>query len=329
VADTYTTNLALTKPEIGSSRDTWGSKINADLDVLDQFLGFAGPIGMVVDFAGPQAPAGWLICDGRLLSRTTYSALFAVIGIYWGAGDGSTTFALPPASGRALIGAGTVIDTAGTSTTFTFAQRTGATGRAIAQANLPNYQLTATAVPAHSHGGTTAAGANHTHSMDAQGSHSHSMDSQGSHAHTGATDGQGNHQHNVTAAYVGAGFFINGSSGVSANNQTLQTDIQGLHYHNVSTDTQGGHVHTLGASGLHGHNNAYSGNLSLGINPDGAHTPTVMLGGGGTAISILQPVLVLNKIIFAGAQAAPSLLTLDAQAEAAPALLSAPSRGPH
>jgi microcystin-dependent protein len=45
---------------------------------------------------------GWLVCDGRAVSRETYSALFALIGTTFGSGDGETTFNLPNAQGRVL-----------------------------------------------------------------------------------------------------------------------------------------------------------------------------------------------------------------------------------
>lgn len=53
------------------------------------------PIGAVTQYAGPVAPAGWLICNGAAISRATYAALFAVTGTTYGAGNGTTTFNLP------------------------------------------------------------------------------------------------------------------------------------------------------------------------------------------------------------------------------------------
>ena len=46
------------------------------------------------------APSGYLECNGAAVSRTTYSALFAVISTVWGAGDGSTTFNIPDFRGQ-------------------------------------------------------------------------------------------------------------------------------------------------------------------------------------------------------------------------------------
>ena len=55
------------------------------------------PVGTILMWGGSQAsiPNGWLLCDGSAISRTTYARLFAVLGTFHGAEDGSTTFNLP------------------------------------------------------------------------------------------------------------------------------------------------------------------------------------------------------------------------------------------
>jgi microcystin-dependent protein len=58
------------------------------------------PSGSLVDYAGTSAPDGWLMCDGRAVSRSVYASLFTAIGISYGAGDGSTTFNIPDFRGR-------------------------------------------------------------------------------------------------------------------------------------------------------------------------------------------------------------------------------------
>jgi microcystin-dependent protein len=60
------------------------------------------PPGAVISVAGSTAPAGYLKANGALVSRSTYSELFAAIGTTYGAGDGSTTFALPDIRGEFL-----------------------------------------------------------------------------------------------------------------------------------------------------------------------------------------------------------------------------------
>lgn len=60
--------------------------------------------GEVRWFAMTSAPAGFLKANGALVSRTTYSALFATIGTTFGVGDGSTTFALPDLRGEFIRG---------------------------------------------------------------------------------------------------------------------------------------------------------------------------------------------------------------------------------
>jgi microcystin-dependent protein len=62
------------------------------------------PVGAIQDFAGSSAPAGWYLCYGQAVSRTTYATLFGIIGTTYGSGDGLTTFNLPDCRGRATYG---------------------------------------------------------------------------------------------------------------------------------------------------------------------------------------------------------------------------------
>jgi len=66
--------------------------------------GGGGFVGQVAFCAASTPPQGWLECNGALVSRAAYAALFAVIGTTYGAGDGSTTFKLPDLRGEFIRG---------------------------------------------------------------------------------------------------------------------------------------------------------------------------------------------------------------------------------
>ena len=70
-------------------------------------------VGTVIAYAGNTIPSGYLQCNGAAISRTTYAALYAVIGTTYGVGNGSTTFNLPNLTDRFIEGsntAGTILD---------------------------------------------------------------------------------------------------------------------------------------------------------------------------------------------------------------------------
>lgn len=63
--------------------------------------------GLISAYIGATDPIGWMICNGRIVSRTMYPNLFALIGVDYGMGDGITTFNIPDLRGSFLRGSGT------------------------------------------------------------------------------------------------------------------------------------------------------------------------------------------------------------------------------
>lgn len=64
-----------------------------------------GNVGDIKVISSENIPYGWLLCDGREVSRTEYSALFNIIGTKFGNGDKINTFNVPDLKGRFLQGA--------------------------------------------------------------------------------------------------------------------------------------------------------------------------------------------------------------------------------
>lgn len=114
----------------------------------------AVPVGAVIDYWGATPPEGFLFAAGQEVSRSTYAALFAIIGTSAGAGNGSTTFNLPDYRGR--IGAGREnMATPATTRLNTLSSSTlGAAGGS------QTHTLTTAQMPAHSH---TVTDPGHTH----------------------------------------------------------------------------------------------------------------------------------------------------------------------
>ena len=137
-----------------------GSSSGANYYQAQVQAGLAVATGMVYMFAGQSAaiPVGYLECDGAAVSRSTYSGLFMVIGTLYGAGDGSTTFNLPKANGRAIIGAGTSDE--------------GSVRAVASKGGAEKITITATQMPVHTHALTDPG---HGHTLNDPG-HGHALD---------------------------------------------------------------------------------------------------------------------------------------------------------
>ena len=104
-------------------------------------------IGEVRIFAGNYAPNGWALCNGQVLPISQNTALFSLIGTYFG-GNGSTTFQLPDLQGRSPLHAGS---SAGSGLTPRVIGETGGSPAVtLLTSELPQHTHTLRAAPAAS-----------------------------------------------------------------------------------------------------------------------------------------------------------------------------------
>ena len=215
------------------------------------------PADVISQYAGETATSGYLLCDGSDVSRTTYAALFAVIGTTYGSGNGSTTFNLPDLRQRVPVGK----YSSGTFATL------GVKGGA------ENITLSITNLPSHTHdvnpsSFTSASEGAHTHTVDPP---STSTSTDGSHTHTYVDEHE------------------NSREQVDYPDETWVSDVQTSETKN--TGAAGNHYHTVniaefnsGAGSVHSHTIDVPNTTSTSV-------------GSGTSFSNVQPFIVLNYII--------------------------------
>lgn len=214
-------------------------------------------------YAGATAPAGWLLCYGQAVSRTTYAALFAAIGTLYGSGDGSTTFNVPDPRGRAIVGKDDMGGTAAGVLSVTLTGTTTAGGAVVtglsSTAGLAVGMLAiGTNIPA----GRTIA----------------SIDSA-----TQVTLSSGT---SVTAGTASIRFGIVDGATIGATG--------GSHVHALTTPQMPAHTHTMQSNSSR--NTTAGGSDNVPIQGFG-NTYTSNSTGGGQAHNNMPPVLVSNFII--------------------------------
>lgn len=265
MADSYTTNYNFTKPEVGLSENTWGDKLNANFDAIDTALKALeprAPTGRIVIWPTTSVPAGFLLCNGQAVSRTTYAALFAVIGTTWGSGNGSTTFNVPDLRGVFLRGLdnGKGIDT----------------GRAIATTQQDAFE-------SHTHNASSAEAGAHTHTVSgtaaSNGAHTHSV--------SGTAASAGAHDHNVMQ-------YSSNPSGSRKQAIVESTTYSTGSNADINMQTAGAHTHTV--SGTAASNGAHTHTVSGTAASDGEHDHAITVEATGD--SETRPVNVAINFII-------------------------------
>jgi microcystin-dependent protein len=149
------------------------------------------PTATVVPWTSGSVPSGFLECNGAAVSRSTYSALYAIVGTTYGAGDGVNTFNLPDLQDEVVVGKSNnkAIGSTGGANTVT---STGNIAGSTANATLTTAQLAS-----HSH--TVETGGS---PQDGQASN-HAVSAGATNFPTGNTGSGQGHSHNMSANFSG------------------------------------------------------------------------------------------------------------------------------
>jgi microcystin-dependent protein len=243
-------------------------------------LSAAIPSATILAYAGDSTaiPAGFFLCNGGAISRTTYATLFSRIGTRYGPGNGTTTFNVPDLRDKILYGS--------------FG---GGLGGLPALVGTNSVTVSTTNLPAHTHDSSIP---NHAHSVNI--AHDHGLYI---HPHTHTTGNIGSHTHSLApyrAVSIGGG-----SEDETGAELTTIPSSELNEYPNTAASTAAGPVVNPSSisifpppfTGVNKTDGVSAGQEGKTTTPSGAAVVTSTSVGAGAPIDIRQAGLRVNFLI--------------------------------